>query len=89
VQIGVTKANQPSDNVHDEPMYTFPMMVVDPRTVRWGERIKAGTASIDGVSIADRDRSIEIGRKIVDFHATATVALIRKAIASGRTGAEK
>jgi len=89
VQIGVTKANQPSDNVHDEPMYTFPMMVADPRTVRWAERVKLGKASIDGVSIADKAKSIEIGRKIVDFHATATVALIKKAITRPRPGAEK
>ncbi len=82
VQIGVTKANQPSDNVHDEPMYTFPMMVVDPATVRWAQRVKTGKATIDGVSIADKNKSLEIGRKIIDFHATNTVAAIKKAIAN-------
>jgi creatinine amidohydrolase len=89
VQIGVTSANQPSDNIHDEPMYTFPMMLVDPQTVRWAQRVKIGRASIDSVSIADKTKAIEIGRKIVDFHATATVALIQRAIAGkGRAGAQ-
>ena len=88
VQIGVTTPNQPSDNVHDEPMYTFPMMVVDPATVRWAQRVKIGKATIDSVSIADKDKAVEIGRRIVDFHATNTVAVIKKAIADkGRTGA--
>jgi creatinine amidohydrolase/Fe(II)-dependent formamide hydrolase-like protein len=90
VQIGVTKPDQPSDNVHDEPMYTFPLMVVDPRAVRWAERVQIGKASIDSVSIADKEKAIEIGRKIVDFHATATAALIKKAIAgNARTGARQ
>jgi creatinine amidohydrolase len=89
VRIGVTKAGQPSDNVHDEPMYTFPMMLVDPQTVRWAQRVKIGKASIDSVSIANREEAIDIGRKIVDFHATATAALIRKAMAgNGRSGAQ-
>ena len=84
----MTKPDQPSDNVHDEPMYTFPLMVADPRTVRWAERVQIGKASIDSVSIADKEKAVEIGRKIVDFHATATAALIKKAIAgNARTGA--
>ena len=49
--------------------------------MRWAQRVKVGKATIDGVSIADKDKAIEIGRKIIDFHATRTVAVIKQAIA--------
>jgi hypothetical protein len=58
------------------------MMVADPSAVRWAQRVKAGKASIDGVSIADKARAVELGKKIIEFHATNTVAAIRTAIAN-------
>ena len=64
------------------------MMVTDPETVRWNARVKAGKATINGVSIADKAKALEIGRKIVDMRATNTVAAIKKAIANkGKTAA--
>lgn len=59
------------------------MMVADPATVRWDQRVKAGRASIDGLSIADKKRALEIGRKIVEFRANIAAEAIRKAIAAG------
>lgn len=86
VTIGVTKEGQKSDNLHDEPLYTLAMMIADPNSVRWAQRVKAGKASIDGVSIADKAKAIELGKKLVEFHVTNTVAAIRQAIAKkGRT----
>ena len=58
------------------------MFVTDPKSIRWEQRVKAGKATIDGVSIADKARALEIGRKIVDMRATRTADLIRKAIAN-------
>jgi creatinine amidohydrolase/Fe(II)-dependent formamide hydrolase-like protein len=81
VSIGVTTAQQKSDNLHDEPFYTYNMMVADIDSVRWAERVKAGKATIDGVSIADKAKSLEIARKVVDFRATTAVTAIKKAIA--------
>ena len=81
-EMGVTKAGAPADRLHDDPAITLNMMVADPATVRWEQRVEAGKASIDGVSIADRKRALEIGRKIVEFRANITADAIRKAIAA-------
>jgi creatinine amidohydrolase/Fe(II)-dependent formamide hydrolase-like protein len=85
-EIGVTKQGQPSDSIHDDPGITMNMMVTDPSTVRWDARVKAGKATINGVSIADKAKALETGRKIVEMRANNTVAAIKKAIANkGKT----
>jgi creatinine amidohydrolase/Fe(II)-dependent formamide hydrolase-like protein len=85
-QIGVTKAGQPADNLHDDPGITMNMMVTDPQSVRWDARVKAGKATINGVSLADKAKTLETAKKIVDMRATNTVAAIKKAIANrGKT----
>jgi creatinine amidohydrolase/Fe(II)-dependent formamide hydrolase-like protein len=81
-QIGVTKEGQPGDGLHDDPGITMNMMVTDPSSVRWEQRVKAGKATINGVSIADKAKALETGRKIVEMRATNTVAAIKKAIAN-------
>jgi creatinine amidohydrolase len=81
-QLGVTKEGQPSDNLHDDPGITMNMLITDPSSVRWDARVKAGKATINGVSIADKARTLETARKIVDMRATNTVASIKKAIAN-------
>jgi len=68
--------------IHDGPGITLNMMVTDPNSVRWEQRVKAGKATINGVSIADKAKSIEIGKKIADARTTCTVDLIKKAVAS-------
>ena len=85
-ELGVTKPDQKSDHLHDDPGMTMNMMVTDPNSVRWEARVKAGKATINGVSIADKARTLELGRKIVEMRASNTVAAIRKAIANkGKT----
>jgi creatinine amidohydrolase len=79
---GVTKPEMKGDNLHDDPGITMNMMVTDPESVRWQGRVKAGKATINGVSIADKAKALEIGKKIVEMRATNTVAAIRKAIAN-------
>jgi creatinine amidohydrolase/Fe(II)-dependent formamide hydrolase-like protein len=69
-----------SDNIHDEYFITAEMMAVDPRSVRLDQRIKANKATINGVSILPKEKTIEMGKKIIDFRANATVAAIRKAL---------
>jgi creatinine amidohydrolase/Fe(II)-dependent formamide hydrolase-like protein len=80
--IGVTRPEMKGDNLHDDPGITMNMMVTDPESVRWQARVKAGKATINGVSIADKAKALEIGKKIVEMRATTTAALIRKAIAN-------
>jgi len=49
--------------------------------------VKAGLATINGVSIADKAKALEIGKKIVEMRATNTAAAIKTAIANkGKTG---
>lgn len=70
-----------SDSLHDDPVITLNMFIADPRSVRYDERVKAGKATINGVSIADKAKSTALAKEIVEFRATSTVAAIRKAIA--------
>ena len=81
-QIGVTKAGQPADNLHDDPGISMNMMITDPQSIRWNARVKAGKATINGVSLADKTKTLETAKKIVDMRATNTVAAIKKAIAN-------
>ena len=74
-----------SDNLHDDPVITLNMMITDPESVRYDGRVKAGFASINGVSIADRVKSLESARKIVQFRAWTTSESIKKAILNGGT----
>jgi creatinine amidohydrolase len=76
---GLIPKDRKSDGLHDDPTITMNMMVTDPQSVRWEARVKAGKATIDGVSIADRDKAIAIGKEIVAFRAQVTVDAIRKA----------
>jgi creatinine amidohydrolase len=81
-QLGVVKDGQPDDGLHYSPGITLNMMLTDPMSVRWEARVKAGKATINGVSIADQERALALARQIVDARAERTVTLIRKAIAS-------
>jgi creatinine amidohydrolase len=81
-QLGVTKPGQPADHLHDDPGITMNMMITDPNSVRWDARVKAGKATINGVSIADKAKTLDTARKIVDMRATNTVEFIKKAIAN-------
>jgi len=85
-EIGVTKDGQRTDGLHDDPGITMNMMVTDVNAVRWEARVKVGKATINGVSIADKAKALEIGRQIVEMRANTTVAAIKKAIANrGKT----
>jgi creatinine amidohydrolase len=81
VDLGVTKEGARTDGLHDDPGIALNMFMTDPNTIRWEQRVKAGKATIDGVSLADKARNLELGRRIVDMRAANTVAAIKKAIA--------
>ena len=84
-KLGVTKDGMPNDGLHDSPGITLNMMLTDPKSVRWDERVKAGKATINGVSIADREKNLTLAKEIIDFRAIVTVEAIRKAIANKGT----
>ncbi len=73
---------QPIDEgLHDNLYITSLMMVTDPTSVRYEQRVKAGKATINGASIAPKERTIELGRKLMDYRAEQTVKAIRSAMA--------
>ena len=67
------------EGLHDDFVITSIMMTVDPTTVRWDQRVKAGKASINGLSIADKAKTIETGKKLLQFRVDTTVEAIRAA----------
>lgn len=79
-ELGVAEGEH--DGYHDDIWVTAMMMVTDPEQVRYQQRVDVGLASINGVSIADLESAIELGRKMVDFRARYTAEAIRTAIAS-------
>ncbi len=70
---------QISEGLHDDFGITSIIMTVDPSAVRINERIAAGKASINGVSLCPVENTIAWGHKIVEFRANTTVKAIRKA----------
>jgi creatinine amidohydrolase/Fe(II)-dependent formamide hydrolase-like protein len=82
--LGVTKEGMKEDNLHDDPGITLNMFITDPNSVRWEQRVKAGKATINGVSIADKAKNLELAKKIVDMRATNTVAAIKQALAAAK-----
>jgi len=84
-QLGVTKEGMPDDGLHDSPGITLNMMLTDPRSIRYDERVKAGKATINGVSLADRAKSLEWAKAIVEARANRTVELIKNAIATKKS----
>ncbi len=71
-----------SDGMHDDPIITLNMFIDDPNSVRYDGRVKAGKASINGHSIADRAEATAQANQIVEFRATRTVEAINQAIAA-------
>jgi creatinine amidohydrolase/Fe(II)-dependent formamide hydrolase-like protein len=80
--LGIRETEQ--DGYHDQYSITAQMMVADPVTVRYDQRVRAGLAKINGVTIAPREKTIEIGRRLIDFRADYTVRAIRAAMQSKR-----
>ena len=56
------------------------LLAVDPTIVRMKQRIARGKFSINGVPLAPAKKTIALGKRIVDYRATATVEAIKKAI---------
>ncbi len=71
-----------SEGLHDDPVISLNMFITDPSSVRYDARVKAGKASFNGVSIADKASALAIAKKIVELRSDATVAAIKKAIAN-------
>lgn len=71
-----------SDGLHDDYVITSIMAVDDPMSVRWEQRVAAGKASINGLSIEDLEHTIEVGKKLLQFRVDTTVKAINASIGS-------
>jgi creatinine amidohydrolase len=69
------------DGIHDSFGITSLMMVVDPTVVRYAQRVDAGLAKINGVPIAPKEKTIEVGKKLMAFRVSMTVERIHESIA--------
>jgi hypothetical protein len=78
--LGVSETKR--DGHHDDMWVTAMMMVTDPESVRYEQRVEAGLASINGFDISDLDKTIELGKKMVAYRATNAATAIRKSIAA-------
>ena len=83
-ELGITQPT--NDGFHDDFVITSIMMAEDPESVRHAQRVAAGKASINGLSIADLEATVETGRKLLGFRVDRTVEAIRAAIGGGETG---
>lgn len=70
---------QTPEGLHDDFAITAIMMTVDPNTVRMKERGAAGKFSINGVDLAPAPKTIEWGKKIIEYRANATIKAIQRA----------
>ena len=66
------------EGIHDEYSADAIMMLMDPKYVRMDQRVAKGLFKIHGVSLAPANKTIELGRGLVDHIATITVDAIRK-----------
>ncbi len=83
---GKIKESEKGDSLHDDPIISLNMFMTDPNSIRYEQRVKAGKTMINGVDLKDKAKNLEIGKAIVEFRATQTVAAIQKAIANkGKT----
>jgi creatinine amidohydrolase/Fe(II)-dependent formamide hydrolase-like protein len=69
-----------SEGLHDDFVITAIMMTVDPVTVRMKQRIAADKFRINGVELAPVEKTIEWGKKLVEYRADVTVRAIKKSM---------
>ena len=72
------------EGLHDDYYISSIIMHDDPAFVRLDERIDAGLATINGISLLPVEKTMWHGRQIVDFRAEATVEAMQRAIREQR-----
>ena len=82
-ELGITEPE--NDGVHDSYWITALQMVTDPSTVRYEQRVATNKAKVNGVSIADKEKTIEVGKKLMKWRVDRTVRLIREATGGAQT----
>jgi creatinine amidohydrolase/Fe(II)-dependent formamide hydrolase-like protein len=71
---------QVNEGLHDDYGMEATMLVVDPRTVRMDERIAKDLYRINGVELSPPEKTMEMGKKLIDWRAGVAVDAIQKSI---------
>jgi creatinine amidohydrolase len=72
---------QTPEGLHDDFAMEATMLAVNPESVRMKQRIAAGNFRINGVELAPAEKTIAIGRQIIDLRAEHTVKAIHQSLA--------
>lgn len=70
------------DLYHDDVHYSSIVATTDAERIRPQERLATDQFSINGVSLAPVSRTLEVGKKLIEYRTEITVRAIRAAIAS-------
>ena len=69
---------------HDDVHYSSIVAVTSPRHIRARQRIEAGLYSINGVELGPIERTVEIGRRLIEYRTAITARAIRKRLDAAR-----
>lgn len=70
------------EGLHDDYYVTTIIMNDDPAYVRFEQRLAAGKATINGISISPLDKSLRHGRRLIEFRTDVTIKAINEVIAA-------
>lgn len=71
---------QVDEGHHDDFAITSQMLAVDPRSTRMAERRAKGKFSINSVKLDPLEKSVAMGKRVIEHRAERVVAAIRKAV---------
>jgi creatinine amidohydrolase/Fe(II)-dependent formamide hydrolase-like protein len=73
---------QEDEGLHDDYGFAATIMTVDPDMIRMDQRIAKGLFHINGVELSPTEKTIEMGKKLIDWRANIAVEAIRKSMAA-------
>jgi creatinine amidohydrolase/Fe(II)-dependent formamide hydrolase-like protein len=71
---------QTPEGLHDDFAMEATMLAIDPNSVRMKQRIAAGNFRINGVELVPAEKTIAIGKQIINVRAESTAAAIKRAL---------
>lgn len=77
-------ASSGSDGIHDEYGIDALMALYDPDSIRIEQRKKADRTTINGVSLLPIEKTLAMGKRIVELRTKLTVDAIQKALAAAK-----
>ncbi|HEY2411870.1 MAG TPA: creatininase family protein [Pirellulaceae bacterium] len=69
-----------SEGLHDDFTMEATMLAIDPTSIRMQQRLPAGNFRINGIDLSPPEKTIAIGKQIIDVRAGTTVQAIQKAL---------